>query len=126
MAGFVGRANTLTWGGVTLAGIREKGLKVNGEPIDETTGENNGWRSLLTTAAQFSVDLDLSGIVKSKTLPTDFFAGNTQKTVVYTRSDGSVFSGTFMLATYNETSPYKDATSFDASLQSSGTITFTP
>ena len=126
MPGFLGRLNTLTWGGVTIAGVREKSLKVNGTAVDETTGDDSGWRVLLSTPGEKTFDLDISGVVRDKTLPTDFFAGNVQKAMVYTRSDGSVISGTFHLENYNQTDPYNNVTTFDASFKSSGAVVFTP
>lgn len=126
MPGFIGRTNTLTWGGVTLAGVREKSLKINHEPVDETAGEDAGWRTLLALPGEKTVDIDLSGIVRSKTLLTDLGAVNTQKALVYTRADGLVISGTFMLVSCGQTDPYKDATSYDASFQSTGAVTITP
>jgi TP901-1 family phage major tail protein len=128
MAGFIGRAITFTWGGVSITGVREKGVNINGEPVDETSGENNGWRSLLTEAGENTVEISISGVTKSKTLKTDFFAGNRQKAVVitYPTGDAGVISGTFHLVSVNETAPYKDAATYEATLQSTGTVTYTP
>lgn len=126
MAAQVGRSVTLTWGGGTILGIREKGVKVNGEPIDETTGENSGWRSLLTTPGENTVDVTISGLTKDKVFKTDFFAGNRQKAMVITLVDGSIISGTFMIVSYEDSMPYKDAVAFTAEFQSVGIITYTP
>ena len=128
MAGFLGRAITFTWGGVSITGLREKGLNINGEPVDETSGENNGWRSLLVDPGENTVELTISGVTKSKTFKTDWFAGNRQKAVVltYPTGDAGIITGTFMLVSFNETQPYKDAATYEATLQSTGTITYTP
>lgn len=124
MAGTVGRSSTFTWNSVAITGVREKGVTVNGEPVDETSGENSGWRSLLTTAGEYTVEITLSGVVKSSTFLTDIFAGNLQRTVALVRATGSTIGGTFQVVSYSETMPYKDATTFECTLQSSGTVTF--
>lgn len=128
MAGMLGRAIAFTWGGVAITGVREKGVSINGEPVDVTSGEDNGWRTLLTDPGENTVEISISGVTKSKTLKTDWFAGNRTKAVVitYPVGDAGVISGNFFLASYNETAPYKDATTFEATLQSTGIIAYTP
>jgi predicted secreted protein len=124
MPGTIGRSSTFTWNSVAITGVREKGVTVNGEPIDETSGENSGWRTLLTAAGEYTVDITLSGVVKSSTFLTDIFAGNLQRTVALVRAQGSTIAGTFQVVNYQETMPYKDATTYEVQLQSSGTVTF--
>ena len=124
MAGTVGRSSTFTWNSVAITGVREKSVTVNGEPVDETSGENSGWRTLLTTVGEYTVEITLSGVVKSSTFLTDIFAGNLQRTVALVRASGSTIAGTFQVTSYSETMPYKDATSYEVTLQSSGTVTF--
>jgi len=124
--GFVGRSIALTWGGSALAGVREKKVSVNGAAIDVSSGENDGYRLLLTVPAQSELNLSLSGITKSSQLRDDKMAGDLTKTVVMTYPDGSIITGTFYLQTYNETGPYNDATTFDCELLSSGEWDYTP
>jgi len=126
MAGALGRECTFTWGGTTILGVREKGVTVNGEPVDITTGEDSGWRTLYATPGEKSVELKISGLIKSKAWKTDFFAVNLQKAVVLTYLDGGVIAGTFHLVSVDDGHPYKDAASFDVTLQSTGIITYTP
>ena len=47
MPGFVGRKIIFTWGGQQIDGVREKSAALNGEPIDVTADESDGWRELL-------------------------------------------------------------------------------
>lgn len=126
MAAQTGRDLGFTWNGSAIAGIREKALSLNGEPIDVTSGEDSGKRTLLTVAAQDEVGISISGVTKSQTLKTDWFAGNRTRAVVVTYSDGSTLSGNFFLSTYSDTGPYNDAITFEAELVSTGTVTFTP
>lgn len=126
MAAQVGRDLAFTWNGSAVTGIQEKGVSLNGEPIDVTSGEDSGKRTLLTVSAQDEVNISLSGVTKSQVLKTDWFAGNRTRAVVMTYADGSTISGSFFLSTYSDTGPYNDAVTFEAELVSTGTITFTP
>lgn len=126
MAATVARRIALTWGGTAIQGVREKSAALNGEPIDITSDDDEGWRKLLTDPAQQQVDISVSGVTKTDALKRDWFDGNTQKTAVFTYPDGGVITGTFMLINYTDTGPYNDAVTFEAQLQSSGEVTYTP
>lgn len=122
----LGRRVTFLWNAAAVLGVREKGLTVNGEPVDITSDENSGWRTLLDEPGEMTVDIKISGVTKDERFLTDLFAGNVQRTASLTWFSGAVLTGTFQLVNRSETQPYKDAMSFEASLQSSGAITYTP
>lgn len=131
MDGFLGRDITFQWGGNspgdTILGVREKGIEINGEAIDVTSDENNGWRTLLNTPGQREVTISLSGVTKDKRLKTAIMgadAGRTQP-VFLTYPDGGVISGNFYLQSHSETGSYNDATTFEAELLSTGEVTYT-
>lgn len=135
MAGRAGRQVQFFFGGNSpgdeIAGVREKGVEMNGEAIDVTSGEDAGWRTLITLPSQNEVNISLSGVTKDTRLKTAWnnsansYAARTQFCeLVY--PDGSRFSGIFMLTSYKETEPYKDASTFEASLMNSGAVTYTP
>lgn len=130
--GFLGREIELLWGGAPIKGCREKGIALNGEPVNISSDEDNGWRKLLSRegadndAAENMVDVSVSGVTKSPYLKRDWFSGARQKTVSITYPNGDVLSGTFHLASYTDTGTYNDATTFEATLQSSGEVDFTP
>lgn len=125
--GMSGRQVIMTWNAVAIAGMREKGLTLNGAPIDVTADDDAGWRKLLTVSGQDQVDLSLSGVTKSQVLKSDWFTpANRTRTVSMTYPSGGVLTGTFYLAEYGEKQVYKDAVTFDCKLQSSGAITWTP
>lgn len=126
MAEDVGRSVTFTWGGVTIPGVRQKTITRNGAAIDVTADENLGVRTLLDVSSQDNLDLGLSGITKVKTLQVDWHAGNRTKEVVITYPDGSTLSGEFFLQDYVDTAPYNEAITFEATLLSTGAVTFTP
>lgn len=130
MAAKAGRQVVFTWGSesppVEIAGVREKSVELNGEPIDITSDENDGWRTLLSIPAENQVNVNLSGVTKDRTLVTDWFAGTRTREAVFTFPDGSVITGEFFLATYSETATYNEAVAFEASLQSTGVVSYTP
>lgn len=126
MAAQTGRSVAFRWNAGQVLGVREKALSINGEVINISSDEDNGWQTLLADPGEKSVTIGLSGVTKDRTLKNDFFNNNTIRPVTYTYSDGSVISGNFKLASYNEGTPYNDAVSFDADLQSTGVVTWTP
>lgn len=125
MTANAGRKIALTWGGAAVPGVREKAVALNGEPIDITSDDSLGWRELLSTdVAENQVTISISGVTKSFALKQDWFKGDRMQVVTITYPDGGVLTGNFFLATYTDTGPYNDATTFEAELQSSGVIAF--
>lgn len=130
MTGRIGREVKFTWGGDSPAdeipGIREKSVALSGTAINVTSDESGGWRELLTMSAEDEVAINISGVTKSTTLKTDWFAGTRTRVATLEYPDGSRLSGTFYLQTYTDTGPYNNAMTFQAALLSSGIVTYTP
>ena len=125
MAAKLGRKLLLEWGGEEIPGVREKGINRNGEPVDISSDDDNGWRSLLTEAGQNQVDVSVSGVTKSHQLAADWHAGTRTKTLEVTDTvSGATISGTFYLASYNETGTYNGAVTCEASFQPSGAVDY--
>lgn len=127
--GFPGRDVILKWDGAIVPGVREKSAAVNKEPIDVTADDSAGWRELLAKAAQHQVDISISGATKSPVLRIAAFSTNENdsiKPVTIEYPDGGTITGDFYLASYNETGTHNDAVTFEASLQSTGPVTYTP
>ena len=122
MSEFVGRKLTVTWDSIAIA-AREKSITINGEPVDVSDDSSAGWRELLDEAGEMTVDLSIEGITKSSAL-RDKVGDQGTMTATYPTGMGSV-TGTFQLVSYEEGAPYKEATTFTASFQSSGAVTFT-
>lgn len=124
-----GRACVFRWNAVAIQGCREKALAVNNSPIDITSDDDAGWQNLFTEAGQRDVKISISGVAKTDVLKIDAFspvAANRSRSATLTYSNGAIVSGTFLLSTYNEGTPYKDAITFDCELMSVGPVTFTP
>lgn len=124
--GWLGREVMFQWNGVEIEGVREKGITLNGESVNVTSDENNGWRRLLRVSGENSIDVSLSGVTKSQLLKTAWLTGQRTATATITYPDGSVLEFEAYLATFTDTGPYNDAMTFEASLQSSGEPTWTP
>lgn len=122
--GTLGRKIIFTWNGETIDGVREKGIACAGEPINVSDDDSDGVRELLDEAGESTVDISLSGVLKSETLATDWMAGDRVGAVTMTYPNGRVISGDFFLASYNETGTYNDATTFEGALQNTGDVTF--
>lgn len=123
--GTLGRKIIFTWNGATIDGVREKGIACAGEPINVSDDDSNGIRELLAEAGENTVDISLSGVLKSTALKADWFSGDRIGAVTLTYPDGSVLAGDFFMASYNETGAYNDATTMEAALQNTGAVTFT-
>lgn len=128
MAAAKGRSLLVKRGTVVIAGIRTKTISYGGEPIDVTTDDDSGFRTLLTDAAQMQIDLSVEGITKDDELRAVVMAGGsmmlTDITIEY--PDGATLTGDFFLASVEESGAYNDAITFTGSLQSSGAWTYTP
>lgn len=131
MAGRVGRQVNFFFGGNSpgdqILGVREKGASFNGEPIDVTSDEDSGVRILLENiSAQDEVEVTVSGVTKDTRMKEAWTNGQRTQPIILEYPDGSQLSGTFFLSTYSETEPYNDASTFEATLMSSGAVTYTP
>ncbi len=116
----------MTWGGSAIPGVREKGITINGEAIDISSDDDDGWRKLLDVPGERSVDISISGVLISDAVKAALFNGSRTQAVVLTYPSGAVITGDFYLGTLSETEPYKGEATFDATLQSTGEVTFTP
>lgn len=122
-----GRSLLIKKGSTVLAGMRTKGVAINGEPIDITSDDDSGYRTLLSDVGTLSVDLSIEGITKDDTLKALILAGGTSLmltdiTVEY--PDGQSLAGNFFLTSLEETGAYNEAVTFSGSLQSSGAWTY--
>lgn len=127
MAARIGRKITFTLNGVAADGAREFGVSFDGEAIDVTDGASNGWREVLAEAGQHQVDISIGGVSKSDAFKALWFdVTNRVKPVTITYPNGAIISGDFFLGKLSETEPYNEATTFEATIQSTGVVAFTP
>lgn len=128
MAASSGRELLIKKGATVIAGVRTKTVTINGEPIDVTSDDDSGFRTLLTDPATRMIDLSVEGITKDDTLRAIVAGAGPQMlddiTIVY--PDGAIIAGDFYLVSVEEAGEYQDAVTFTATLQSSGAFTYTP
>jgi TP901-1 family phage major tail protein len=135
MTANVGRATMLFWGDESpqplVAGVREKGITLNGEAVDITNDDSAGWRSLLDKAGVNSVDIPVSGVLVGDVLRADWFAGasaigSRMQAARFVFHDGGELNGNFYLQNYSETGAHDGEITFEASFMSNGVVTYTP
>lgn len=128
MAANVGRELIVKRGSTVIAGLRTKSISFNGEPIDITTDDDSGYRTLLGDPATLSIDMSVDGITKDNSLRNTALSGGTLllTNINVTFPNGDTITGDFYLASVEESGAYNDALTFSASFQSSGAWTYTP
>lgn len=128
MAAAKGRSLLVKQGSTVIAGIRTKGIAIAAEPIDITSDDDLGYRKLLGEAGMYSLDISIEGITKDAVLRADIAAGGTVEltNISIEYPDGATITGTFFLASYEESGAYNEAITFTGALQSSGAWVYTP
>lgn len=126
MAAFVGRKATLSKGQTLVAAIRTKSASINNEPVDITTDDDNGFRTMLQDPGTKTLDLTVEGIIKDATLLT--IAMSTTDILeafsILFPTIGTL-AGDFVVTGFETGAPYNEAATFSCTLQSSGAFTFT-
>lgn len=128
MAANVGRNLKIKRGTAVIAGVRQKTITANGEPVDITSDDDSGYRTLLDVAGTQSLDISVEGVTKDNDLRAVIMAGGTLmlNDINIEYPNGDTISGDFFLNSVEETGAHNDAVTFSASLQSSGQWTYTP
>ena len=128
MAEYLGRNLLLKKSAVVIATLRSKSLSCNGSPVDVTTDDNNGNRTLLSELAEKSSDISADGIESDGVLRALWFSGGMNQLYTdftITWPNGDILASDFVFASYEESGTYNDAVTFSISLQSSGAPTYT-
>jgi len=124
MSGNVGRADAILKDGSAIAGIREKSIAWSGETVDLTSGEDNGIRKLLDQYGQQQLTVSGSGVYKDdatfRNVALSSSTTGLMTDITYEFSNGDKITGDVILSSYNEGAPYKDATTFDFTLEYTG------
>jgi predicted secreted protein len=126
MAAASGRELKILKNNVVIAGVRTKTVAIAGAPVDVTTDDDLGFRTMLDEAGTYTIDLSVEGVTKDQALLDIIGAAGsymlTDITVEF--PDGANISGDFFLASFEQSGEYADAVTFSASLQSSGAWTY--
>jgi TP901-1 family phage major tail protein len=131
----IGRELLIKKAGTVLAGVRTKSFSFAGEPVDVTTDDDTGFRTLLAESGQEAIDISVEGLTKDLVLRQAALGSGslmlTDVTLEFPKTgtqavSGDTISGNFFLSSLEESGTYNDAMTFSASLQSSGAWTYTP
>lgn len=126
MAAFVGRKATLSKGQTLVAAIRTKSASINNEPVDITTDDDNGFRTMLQDPGTKTLDLTVEGIIKDATLLT-IAMSTTDILEAFSLLFPTIgtLAGDFVVTGFETGAPVNEAATFSCTLQSSGAFTFT-
>jgi predicted secreted protein len=126
MAAANGRELKVLKNNVPIAGVRTKTVAIAGEPIDITSDDDLGYRTMLAEAGTYSIDLTVEGVTKDDALRAVILTGGSLllQDISIEYPDGSTISGDFFLASVEDSGEFADALTFSASLQSSGAWTY--
>jgi len=134
MAGGASRDLLIEKNNTAIAGVNSKSIAIAKEPIDITTDEDNGYRTLLAEAGTKSLDISISGVTKDTLLRSLIMTEQsmllTDITIQYPKygaqAAGDTISGDFYFNGFTENGGGSDgAVEFDGTLQSSGEWTYT-
>jgi predicted secreted protein len=126
--GLLGRDVTMTVGGQTLLGVVTKDFSIANTAIEVTDDQSSGFRELLANGGLKTVDISISGPVKNYALLRTIFATTQMVACDIDLGDASTESNlTFdaFLSEYTFSGDANERVEFSATLNSSGTVTFT-
>jgi len=124
-----GRRLIISQGGTPIAGVKEKSISYNGEPLDITDDQSGGWRILDPDVGKLSIDLSVSGYVVSgnNALRSAIKSGTPQlllQDITITDEVGGTVECDFFLTSLEESGPEGDSLGFSVSMLSSGQPVF--
>lgn len=127
----VARRLTISQGGSPIAGVSQKSVSINGEPIDITDDQSAGWQTFDSDVGRRSIELSIEGsVVASSSALRDALLAATPSLlltdITITYPNGDAIAGNFFLSSLEDSGPENEKLGFSATLQSSGTMTFTP
>ncbi len=129
MAAESGRDFLILKNATAIAGLRETGATVNSEPVDITSKDDSGYRTLASFAGAETIDISGAGVFIDDTIRDIAFAGTgTSKLltdITLEWGDGATLSGDFYLNSYAAGGPHDGEETYDISLRSSGAWTYT-
>lgn len=126
MSAFVGRTVVVEVAGASVAGARTKSFTIANEPVDITSDDDNGFRTMLSLAGTKTLDMSIEGVTKDGALIA-LASGSSGliEDVEITFPGVGTIAGDFFVASVEIGATYNEATTFSASLQSSGAYTYT-
>lgn len=112
----------------TIANLTTASIAINNSIIDITNKDSNCFRELLEGGSTKSVDLTIAGIL-TETVQQDLLLTNATTNDIYNYQlvfgeSNSTVTAAFQITAFTISGGFDDAQTFDATLISSGTITY--
>lgn len=125
--GYNGRNLTISWDSTVLTGVRSRGVNIDASPVDITTDDDSGWRTLLADAGVRSIDFPVAGITSDEVLIAEIFqaSGSHEPITVNLPTGNGTISGSGMLTNLQINGETDGAVEFTATFMSSGAQTYT-
>lgn len=125
--GYNGRAFKILRGNEVIAAVRTKSAAHNREPVDVTTDDSNGHRTLLPEPGVRSIDVTIEGVATSENYQwmLNQWNGNTLTDIAIQNADGSieVADHGFFLGSLEFSGESAGDVAFSATFMSSGEVT---
>jgi TP901-1 family phage major tail protein len=123
----VDMAGTSPTGFQTVAGMRATQLKINGNQVDITNKNSNGWQELLSDAGVRKIDITASGEYDATAGSANVFMekaalANTFIDAEILFGNGVAYTGTWAISDYTTDGPHDNAQTFSLTLTSHGPV----
>ena len=128
MSAATGRALIIKKNGTKIAAVVSKTISINNEPIDITSDDDSGFRSLLEDSGTRSIDISVEGVMKDDVLLADA-AGATPTLITADEvefASGAKIAGSFRFNSFEASGESAGRIQFSATLQSTGAWVYTP
>ena len=124
MAAASGRDIIVKKNGVAIGAQRVTGYSIDGSPVDITSKQDGGYRTLASFSGVKSLDLSVEGVWVDSVLSDIALGTGSLLLTDITLEDGTdAISGDFYLATLEITGDHDGEVTYSATLQSSGQFT---
>ena len=126
MTAFVGRKAVLSKGATAIAAVRTKTMSIANEPVDITSDDDDGFRTMLAEPGNKTLDITVEGVAKDDDLLALAVSGTDILDSFSILFPGiGTIAGDFVVSSFEIGAAYNEAATFSATLQSSGEYTYT-
>lgn len=114
---------------VTVGGLRNVDLTIDTGAVDVTNKDSAGYQTMLPGAGTWKATVAAQGLFDDGTsIKAVLLSANVAQTLISGEiifGNGDAYSGKWIVRTLKRTGTYQDAETYDITLESSGTMTFT-
>jgi TP901-1 family phage major tail protein len=113
----------------TVAGLRTTTWTINGEDVDVTTKDDDGWQQRLAGAGVRSITISASGVFQDTAVELEVLTRSINQTLDLYRltfENGDQLTSKFQIANYERTGDHDGAEMYTMTMNSHGTPSYTP